>query len=73
MGKLLAMQAQRYAEHEAVVYPSENIRWTYSEFNAKVEQIAKGMIKIGIKKNDHVAIWATNVPEWLLCQLRYRC
>lgn len=68
MGKLLAMQAQRYAEHEAVVYPFENIRWTYSEFNAKVEQIAKGMIKIGIKKNDHVAIWATNVPEWLLCQ-----
>ncbi len=68
MGQLLDMQAQLYPEHEAVVYPFEGIRWTYSEFRYRVNQIARGMLKMGIEKGDHVAIWATNVPEWLLAQ-----
>lgn len=68
MGQLLDIQAQSYPEHEAVVYPFEGIRWTYSEFRHRVNQIARGMLKMGIEKGDHVAIWATNVPEWLLAQ-----
>ncbi|MBM7581648.1 fatty-acyl-CoA synthase [Caldicoprobacter guelmensis] len=68
MGQLLDMQAERYPDHEAVVYPFEKVRWTYSEFREKVNQIARGLIRIGIKKGQHVAVWATNVPEWLLAQ-----
>ncbi|MCM8901479.1 AMP-binding protein [Caldicoprobacter algeriensis] len=68
MGQLLDMQAERYSDHEAVVYPFENVRWTYSEFCDRVNRIARGLIRIGVKKGQHVAVWATNVPEWLLAQ-----
>jgi len=66
LGELLKIQAERYPHHEAVVYPHEGIRWSYSEFNEMVSRVAKGFMAMGIEKGDHVAIWATNVPEWLL-------
>jgi fatty-acyl-CoA synthase len=68
LGELLEMQTERFPDHEAVVYYHEGIRWTYSQFRDKVNQVAKGMLRMGIRKGDHVAIWATNVPEWLLTQ-----
>lgn len=68
LGNLLDIQAERYSDYEAVVYPFEGIRWTYSEFKDRVDRIALGMVQMGIKKGDHVSIWATNVPEWVLTQ-----
>ena len=62
------IQANTYPEHEAIVYPFEGIRWTYSQFKQEVDTVARGMVKMGIKKGDHVSIWATNVPEWILTQ-----
>ncbi|NMA94524.1 MAG: AMP-binding protein [Clostridiales bacterium] len=68
LGELLDIQANTYPEHEAIVYPFEGIRWTYSQFKQEVDTVARGMVKMGIKKGDHVSIWATNVPEWILTQ-----
>ena len=39
---------------------------TYSEFRDDVDQFARALIAMGVKKGDHVAIWATNVPQWYL-------
>lgn len=68
LGRLLDAQAQKYPNHEAVIYPFEGIRWTYSQFKDRVDRLARGMVGMGIKKGDHVSIWATNVPEWVLTQ-----
>src|SRR5699024_12095256 len=68
LGELLDIQAKAHPGNEAVVYPFEDIRWTYSEFKERVDNLALGMMKMGIKKGDHVSIWATNVPEWILTQ-----
>lgn len=68
LGELLDIQANTYPKHEAIVYPFEGIRWTYSQFKQEVDTVARGMVKMGIKKGDHVSIWATNVPEWILTQ-----
>lgn len=68
LGELLDVQADKYPDHEAIVYPFEGIRWTYSDFKDRVDTIALGMVEMGIKKGDHVSIWATNVPEWILTQ-----
>ncbi len=40
--------------------------WTYSEFRDDVDQFARALIAMGVKKGDHVAIWATNVPQWYI-------
>ncbi len=41
------------------------MRFTYSEFNERANNLAKGLLSIGVGKGDHVGIWAKNVPEWL--------
>ncbi len=39
---------------------------TYPEFRNDVDAFAQALIALGVKKGDHVAIWATNVPEWYI-------
>ena len=66
VGDLLTKVAQHYPDDVAVKYNDRPYMRTWKEFNDEVEQIAKGFLAMGIGKGDHVAIWATNVPEWLL-------
>ncbi|ARV43997.1 AMP-binding protein [Bacillus subtilis] len=68
IGRLLEQIAETYPDQEAVVYPDRNIRYTYSQFNSLCRQTAKGLMRMGIGKGDHVAIWASNIPEWLAVQ-----
>jgi fatty-acyl-CoA synthase len=68
LGKLLEQAANERPEHEAVVYPDRNLRYTYKQFDNLCRQAAKGYMKLGIKKGDHMAIWATNHPEWVTSQ-----
>ncbi len=67
-GKLLERTAELFPDHEAVVYPERGLRYTYAEFDRLCRQTAKGLMKLGIEKGDHVAIWASNIPEWLAAQ-----
>jgi fatty-acyl-CoA synthase len=60
--------ACHYPDHDALVYPERNIRYSYKKFNQLCRQIAKGLLALGIKKGDNIAIWAYNVPEWVLLQ-----
>lgn len=66
VGGMLEEMAERYPEHECVLYTDRPFRKTYSEFNSICNSVAKSFMKMGIKKGDHVAMWATNVPEWLI-------
>jgi len=65
IGEFFEKQVERYADKEFIVYPDRDLRFTYREFNDRVNLMAKGLLSIGIKKGDHVGIWATNVPDWL--------
>lgn len=68
IGQVLAETAQRHGEREAVVFPQLGRRWTWREFAADVDAAAKGLLALGIRTGEHVALWATNVPEWVLLQ-----
>ena len=68
LGQVLDETARKYPNNDALVYVDKDIRYTYAEFKQKVEQLAKGLIKLGINKGDKIAVWAYNVPEWLLLQ-----
>ena len=50
----------------AVRYTDRNYFRTWKELNVEADLIARGMMSLGVKKGDHVAIWATNTPEWIL-------
>ncbi|WP_066368408.1 AMP-binding protein [Neobacillus fumarioli] len=68
IGRLIEDQAVIHPDHEAVVYSDRNLRWTYKEFNEICRQAAKGLMKLGIEKGEHLAVWSTNTPEWLITQ-----
>lgn len=68
VGGLLDRIAERFPDNEALVYPDRGLRYTYSEFNGVCRQVAKGLLSMGVKKGDHISIWANNVPEWVILQ-----
>jgi len=64
LGGMLEKWATESPDHEFMVYPDRNLRFTYSRFNQRVNQLAKGLMSIGVKPGDKVGIWANNVPDW---------
>ena len=65
IGKFFENMVEKQPDHEFIIYPDRNLRFTYKEFDERVDNLAKGMLSIGIKPGDRVGIWAKNVPEWL--------
>ena len=65
LGQLLEENAKYNGETEALVHPMRNTRMTYAEFNEECETVAKGFMAMGVKKGDHIAVWATNYPQWI--------
>ena len=67
-GGLLDQMAERFSENEALVYHERGLRYTYRELNEVCRTVAKGLLAMGVKKGDHLSIWAYNVPEWVVLQ-----
>jgi fatty-acyl-CoA synthase len=65
LGDFLEQVVEKDPKQEFMVYPDRDLRFTYREFDDRVNLMAKGLMEIGIKKGDHVGIWAKNVPDWL--------
>jgi fatty-acyl-CoA synthase len=65
IGQYFEKVAAEQPDRDFVVYPDRDLRWSYSAFDERVDQLAKGLLAIGIGKGDHVGVWARNVPDWL--------
>jgi fatty-acyl-CoA synthase len=68
IGALFDRMALGAGDREAVVFVDRGVRWSYRELHARVVQLAKGLMGLGIGTGEHVAVWATNWPEWVLLQ-----
>ena len=68
IGEFLDKTAEKFPEKDALVFPNKNLRYTWKELKAICDKTAKGFLKLKIKKGDHVAVWATNYPEWVISQ-----
>lgn len=65
LSQLLRQKTAEYPENEFMVYSDRDLRFTYTQFDKRVDDMACGLYAIGVRKGDHVGIWATNVPDWL--------
>src|SRR5688572_378190 len=68
IGELLTLLARDYPQNDALVYPDRQLRYNFKELEWLARQIAKGLLDCGIRRGDRVALWATNVPEWIVLQ-----
>lgn len=68
IGENLEATVARYPDREAFVVSHQGIRQTWSEFDATVNQVAKGLMAKGIEKGDRVGMWSPNFAEWTYIQ-----
>src|SRR5215211_7105134 len=68
IGKLLTQLAAGLPEQEALVYSALNLRLSFAALETEARLIARGLMALGVARGERVALWATNVPEWIILQ-----
>jgi fatty-acyl-CoA synthase len=68
ISQVLRRTVEAHCERDALVFTSLNYRRTWREFDNDVELAARGLLSLGLKRGDHLALWATNVPQWVVLQ-----
>jgi fatty-acyl-CoA synthase len=68
IGTALERAVARWGDREALVSPSHNVRWTWREFAARVDDLAAGFLALGLEPGARIGIWSLNRPEWTLTQ-----
>ena len=68
IGRSLDQSARRWADREALVSPSHDVRWTWKELAERVDALAAGFLALGLERGARIGIWSLNRPEWTLTQ-----
>jgi fatty-acyl-CoA synthase len=66
VGDVLADAAAAYPQRDAIVVCHQGIRWSFREFDARVDELARGLLACGLERGERVGIWAPNCAEWVL-------
>ena len=64
--QVLDRMCEEFPDQWAFRYTTCDYSRTYSEFREDVDRFARSLISLGVKQGDHVAVWATNIPEWYI-------
>lgn len=64
--QVLDRMVEEFPDQYAFRYTTLDYTRTYSEFRDDVDTFARSLIAMGVRPGDHVAIWATNVPQWYI-------
>jgi len=68
IGAMLDRAVSRWPDAEALVSVEQGIRWGFAEFSRRVDDVAAGLLALGLERGDRVGIWAPNCAEWTLMQ-----
>jgi fatty-acyl-CoA synthase len=68
IGANLERTVQRFGDREALVSCAQDVRLTYTQLAAAVDELARGLLAAGIARGDRVGIWSPNCAEWVLVQ-----
>ncbi|MBR2877917.1 MAG: AMP-binding protein [Clostridia bacterium] len=63
---VLDTMVEKYPDQYAFKYTTLDYTRTYEQFRRDVDECAAALISLGVKAGDHVAVWATNIPEWFI-------
>jgi fatty-acyl-CoA synthase len=68
IGRAFDETAQRFAQRDALIVPSQQVRWSYAELKRRVDLLAAGLLSLGLIPGDRIGIWAPNCAEWTVTQ-----
>ena len=66
LGEMMRESAATMLDHEMIKYSDRDYRRSYAEFDEETDLIARAFIALGIEKGDSIAMWAGNIPEWII-------
>lgn len=66
LGDVVARQAAQCPNKDALIYPELGLRWSFRQLEEQAQICARGLLRLGIQKGDRVALWSTNLPEWVV-------
>jgi len=64
--EVLDTMVEHFPDQYAFKFTTLDYTRTYSEFRDDVDTFARALIAMGVRPGHHVAIWATNVPQWFI-------
>ncbi|CAN5279495.1 AMP-binding protein [soil metagenome] len=68
IGAFFDGQVEKYREREALVVKHQDVRWSWGELGRRVDDLAAGLMTLGLERGDRVGIWSPNTAEWTLMQ-----
>lgn len=68
IGDVLRRAAGKFGARDCLIFPQQDYRASYAEFDRQVDAAACGLLAMGIRRGDHFAVWATNWPRWVILQ-----
>ena len=63
--QLLDETVAAHGARDAAVFAATGTRWSWYDLQRKADEVAAGLLALGIKRGDRVGIWAPNCEEWL--------
>src|SRR5215471_2337944 len=68
IGNFFDRTVETHRDREALVVRHQNVRWSWGELGRRVDDLAAGLMALGLERGDRVGIWAPNRCEWTLTQ-----
>lgn len=68
IGTFFDRTVETYREREALVVRHQKVRWSWGELGRRVDDLAAGLLTLGLQRGDRVGIWSPNNSEWTLIQ-----
>ena len=68
IGAFFDRTVEAHRDREALVVRHQNVRWSWGELGRRVDELAAGLLTLGLDRGDRVGIWSPNTSEWTLAQ-----
>jgi fatty-acyl-CoA synthase len=68
IGAFFDRTIETHRDREALVVRHQNVRWSWGELGRRVDDLAAGLLTLGLERGDRVGIWSPNTSEWTLAQ-----
>ena len=68
IGAFFDRAVETWRDREALVVRQQDVRWSWGELGRRVDDLAAGLLSLGLERGDRVGIWSPNRSEWTLTQ-----
>jgi len=68
IGAVLRQTSAQCPDGDALVFPQFQLRMSWGEFDREVDRVSRALLALGLEQGEHLALWATNWPQWVLLQ-----